>query len=232
MKKIDLLKIITTNATKTVADSITTDFMISGGSLAVGNIASGILNTYSEIKEQAKQAQDALYYFQIKTFLETADLDSDEVNDFLNKNPNNMRLGLEVFKILESTIQEKQAVYIAKAFKLYVKEKINELKLNEYFHLIKQLDSHIIFEIENDLELYKVNQTYGLYGLPTMDSQASIAQFISIGAPKSYIFQKIGFVSTKPKEMVNDYSGSLKPQTIYERTGLYLDFYIDLITSD
>lgn len=232
MKKIDLLKIITTNATKTVADSITTDFMISGGSLAVGNIASGILNTYSEIKEQAKQAQDALYYFQIKTFLETADLDSDEVNDFLNKNPNNMRLGLEVFKILESTIQEKQAVYIAKAFKLFVKEKINELKLNEYFHLIKQLDSHIIFEIENDLELYKVNQTYGLYGLPTMDSQASIAQFISVGAPKSYIFQKIGFVSTKPKEMANDYSGSLKPQTIYERTGLYLDFYIDLVTSD
>lgn len=224
----DILKIITKNATKAVGDSITTDFILNGGSLAVGNIASGVLNSYTDIKEYSKQAMDVLYYFQIKTFLETADLDQKEVDEFLNKNPNNMRLGLEVFKILEFTVQEKQAIFIAKAFRLHVKGKINEYKLHEYFHLIKQLDSHTTHEIENDLEFYKVHQKNGLYGLPTLDNQASISQFISVGAPKGYVFQKIGFVITRPKEMLNDYSGSLKPETIYERTGLYLEFYLDL----
>lgn len=224
----DIFKIIAKNATIAMADSINTDLMLNGGSLAVGNIASGVLNSCNDIKEYSKQANDALYYFQIRTFLETTDLDQKEVEDFLNKNPNNLRLGLEVFKILEFTVQEKQAIFIAKAFRLHVKGQINEFKLHEYFHLIKQLDSYTTHEIENDLELYKVHQKNGLFGLPSFDNQASISQFISVGVPKGYVFQKIGFVMIRPKELLNDYSGSLKPETIYERTSLYLDFYLDL----
>jgi len=224
----DILRIFTNNIVKSVADSITTETILSGSSFAIGNLASGALNSLNEIKEYSKQSLDALYYLQVKTFFETTELNQDEVEEFLNKNPDNMRLGLEVFKILESTVQEKQAKYLAKAFRLHVRGKINGFKLHEYFHIIKQLDSHIIHQIENDLELYKVHQRNGLYGLPSADNQKSIIQFLHQNPPRDFIFQKIGFVVTKPKELKSNYSGVLKPETFYERTGVYLDFYLDL----
>lgn len=232
MSKIDILKIISKNAAKSIADSVTTDLVLSQGTFAVGNIASGILNSFGEIKDYSKQAIDSLYYFQIKTFLETADLDQEEINEFLNNNPNNMRLGLEIFKILEKTVLERQAIYLARAFRLYVKEKIKEPKLYEYFHIIQQLDRHTIYEIENDLELYKVHQSNGLWGLPENHNQASIAQFIILSVPKGYLFQKIGFVVSKPKKLESNYSGTLEPEISYERSMLYVDFYFDLIKSD
>lgn len=225
----DILRIFTKNAAKSAADSITTETMLTGGSLAIGNMASAAVNSLNEIKEYSKQSLDALYYFQVKTFIETTDLNQEEVEEFLNKNPNNMRLGMEIFKILEATAQEKQAIFLAKAFKLHVRENINEQKIQEYFHIIRQLDGHTINQIENDLELYSEHLSRGLYGLPNIKDQSTITQFTGLSVPRDYIFQKIGFVSTKPKVLSSDYSGRLKPETIYERTMLYLDFYLDLI---
>lgn len=224
----DIFRIVIKNVAKSIGDSITTETILTGGSFAVGNVASGTLNALNEVKDYSKQSIDALFYLQVKTFFETTELNQEEVEEFLDKNPNNIRLSLEVFKILESTVEEKQAEYLAKAFRLHIREKINKFKLNEYFHLIKQLDSYTIHQIENDLELYKVHQKNGLHGLPSVGDEKSIIQFLHQSAPREYIFQKIGFVMTKPKELNTDYSGRLMPETIYMRTGLYCDFYLDL----
>jgi len=227
----NILKIIAKQIGLSAADSFSTA-VLTGSPYSVGNMASAAIKSLEEIKEYTKQTNDALYHIQVKTFLETADLEQSEVEGFLEKNPNNIRLGLEVFKILESTVVDKQAIFIAKAFRKFVIGSINELKLNEYFHVIQQLDKHTIYQIETDLEQYKAHSRNGLFGLPTMDNAGSIAQFISLSAPASYVFQKIGFVGTRPKEQLMTLSGSIKPETIYERTSLYLDFYLDLILSD
>ncbi|QNV46188.1 hypothetical protein IEE82_02590 [Acinetobacter baumannii] len=59
----------------------------------------------------------------MKTFLETAELDKDDVNTFFQNNPDNQRLGAEIFKILEQTYIENQSQMMARAFSLYVQKK-------------------------------------------------------------------------------------------------------------
>lgn len=61
------------------------------------NIGLGIADTFSagmgsaakhsitEIQEYTQKTNEALYYLQVKTFLETADLNQEEVNQFLKK---------------------------------------------------------------------------------------------------------------------------------------------------
>lgn len=84
-------------------------------------LGSGIKDSIQNIKEYSDLSNEALYYLQIKTFLETADLDDEEVNRFFEKNKNEYRLGVEVFKILESTYIERQAILLAINFRNYVK---------------------------------------------------------------------------------------------------------------
>lgn len=76
---------------------------------------------------------------QIKTFLETIDLDEGEVKDFFSKNQDNNRLGIELFKILESTYIEKQANLLAINFQNYLQGKSDKSQFNKYINLIKKL---------------------------------------------------------------------------------------------
>lgn len=117
-------------------------------------MGSAIKNSAEEIKEYSKLTNDALYYLQIQKFLETADLDSDEVNDFLEESVDNKRLGLEIFKVLEKTHLEKQAELMAIVFKRYVKKEISKSAFNKYNHIIEQLTRHNISIIENDVNEY------------------------------------------------------------------------------
>ncbi|MEI1702474.1 hypothetical protein V8P79_08515 [Acinetobacter baumannii] len=134
---IEISKIATKNISLAIVDNI---------SLGLG---SGIKNTADEIKEYAELCNDALYHMQIKTFLETIDLNQDEVNKFFNDNPDNQRLGVEIFKILEQTYVERQGRMIARAFKLLAVSKIDRLKFDKLVHIITRLNPYLISSIEN-----------------------------------------------------------------------------------
>lgn len=66
-------------------------------------IASGLKNSWNEIAEHTRTTNDVIYYMQVKTFLETVDLDQEQVTEFFENNPDHQRLGIEIFKILENT---------------------------------------------------------------------------------------------------------------------------------
>ncbi|WP_168379730.1 hypothetical protein [Acinetobacter cumulans] len=69
MSQIDILKIIAKNVGTAVTDTLSF------------NMGSAIKNSAEEIKEYSKLTNDALYYLQVKKFLETADLDSEEIDN-------------------------------------------------------------------------------------------------------------------------------------------------------
>lgn len=133
MGKTDLLAIIVKNIGLGVADTLS------------AGMGSAIKNSFAEIPEQIKKTNDALYYMQVKTFLETADLDQEQVTEFLNINPDNLRLGLEVLKILESTVIQEQAKMLARAFKLYVNQKYTDRSdFDGDVYLIKSMDRYLL----------------------------------------------------------------------------------------
>lgn len=70
---IEMSKIATKNLGLAVVDSI---------SLGLG---SGIKNAADEMTKYASLCNEALYHMQVRTFLETLDLNQDEVNNFLMK---------------------------------------------------------------------------------------------------------------------------------------------------
>jgi len=211
--KLDLIVAVVKHAGVGVADTLS------------AGMASAIKNSITEVQEYTKQVNDALYCMQVETFLETGDLDPEEVTEFLNKNPDNQRLGLEIFKILESTYLKEQAEYNAIAFRKYVRSEINKQKFNQYIHVIKQLTRHILSEIETDLFNVK---TYNPQGLPNNENDSSVYEFFHL-CSKNQTLQTIGFVLEDVLDMPIGYSGSVQPTMIYKRTGLYLDFYLDII---
>ncbi|AGH34424.1 hypothetical protein [Acinetobacter baumannii] len=115
MSDLNVLKILATNIGISGVDT-----------LAMG-LGSAIKNSVTEIQNYTKQTSDAIYYLQVKTFLETAELDQDDVNTFFQNNPDNQRLGAEIFKILEQTYIENQSQMMARAFSLYVQKKLRSL---------------------------------------------------------------------------------------------------------
>ncbi|MDD2946095.1 MAG: hypothetical protein PHG15_09980 [Acinetobacter sp.] len=123
---------------------------------ALLGIPEALKNTTQKIYAQSKLNNEALYYLQVKTFLETLDLDEDEVSQFMQKNPNHQRLGLEIFKILESTILEKQAQLLAKSFKYLTKKEIDDKTFNQYTYIITKLNNHLI-NLLQELYFLKTN---------------------------------------------------------------------------
>lgn len=231
MSKLDLLKTIaskvTTNAGVAVIDSITM------------GIGSSFKKSSDEIAAYTKLTNEALYYMQVKTFLETTNLNQEEVTDFFEKNTDNQRLGLEVFKILESTYLEKQAQLIAIAFKKYVKGNIPNSSLYKYLHLIEQLDRHTVDIIEDDLE--SIERT--LIALSAKKDEPK-RNFISNSFSRTSIYpnallEKLGFIEQKAIEQkisIQDiekkarYNSdiNLTPKFQYQRTRLYTEFYTNI----
>ncbi len=132
----EISKIATKNIGLAIVDNI---------SLGLG---SGVKNAADEIKVYAELCNDALYHMQIRTFLETIDLNQDEVNNFFNDNPDNQRLGVEIFKILEQTYVELQGRMMARAFKLLAISEIDQLKFYKLIHIITKLNPYMISCIE------------------------------------------------------------------------------------
>jgi hypothetical protein len=218
MSKANLLTTVVNVIGKNVGLAVIDTFSAGAGS--------AIKNSITEIQEHTKITNDALYYMQVATFLETVDLDQEEVTEFLNRHPDNQRLGLEIFKILESTYLKEQAEYKAIAFRKYVYGEIDKKKFNQYIHVIKQLTTHIVSEIETDLFNVK---TYNPQGLPNNENDSSVYEFVHTPCAKNQTLQTIGFVLEDVLDIPINYSGSVQPKMIYKRTGLYLDFYLDII---
>lgn len=207
MGKTDLLTIIVKNIGLGVADTLS------------AGMGSAIKNSFAEIPEQIKKTNDALYYMQVKTFLETADLDQEQVTEFLNINPDNLRLGLEVLKILESTYLEEQALYLAKAFRKFVLAEITRERLDQYFHVIGQLNNHISFELKNDLTKCTKDFT----------------KFLDIpNCTKNQPLQTIGFIAEElfMPELGKVSQRKFKPSFKYKRTELYENFFNDILKQE
>lgn len=128
--------------------SYTQEILYETSNSALLGIPEALKNTTQKIYAQSKLNNEALYYLQVKTFLETLDLDEDEVSQFMQENPHNQRLGLEIFKILESTLLEKQAIMLAKTFKIYTSGHLSKQNFDKYTYIITRLNNHLIHLIE------------------------------------------------------------------------------------
>ncbi len=203
MSKLELLKTVAKNVGLTVVDNFS------------AGIGSAIKDSVAEIQEYTKQTNDALYYMQVKTFLETAELDQDEINKFFEDNPDNQRLGAEIFKILEETYIEDQAKYMSRAFKKLVLGEITNERFNEYVHIIVKLNHHIFSELKKELK----------------NCTSESGQFLELNnCEKNQPLQSIGFVTEEIftpefKSPIKNFKISFK----YSRTKLYRNFYNDAI---
>lgn len=218
MSRYDLLKITAKNIGLSLADNLS------------AGMGSTISNSIKEIQEYSKQTNEALYYLQIKTFLETVDLDQQEINQFFEKNPDNLRLGVEIFKILENTCLEQQAKYIAKAFRKYVHSEITENKFYQYIHVIEKLDRFILTEIQQDIE--NLELYYKRHKMVRSFDELGIANFRGTHVVSNHNLQTIGFIEVEMQEQTLKVSGIVKPKMKYKRTELYLGFCRDLIEEE
>ncbi|HCL60581.1 MAG TPA: hypothetical protein DHW80_12545, partial [Acinetobacter sp.] len=89
MSKIHLLTTIAKLATKNIGLAV-------GDSLTFGMVGA-VKDTALEIVESTTATNEALYYMQVRTFLETANLNEEEVTDFFKNNTDHQRLGVEIF---------------------------------------------------------------------------------------------------------------------------------------
>lgn len=120
-------------------------------------IPEALKNSTNEIYMQTKLSNEALYYLQVKTFLETLELSENDIEKFMMETPNHQRLGFEVFKILENTVLENQAQMLAKAFSIYVNKAISKEVFDHYTYIITRLDNHLISLI-HELNSIKTNK--------------------------------------------------------------------------
>lgn len=203
-----------------------------GNAISFG-VSDSIAQTAKDMQQYSKLVNDSLYYMQIKTFLDTSNdfLNDSEVNDFLEKNQDNLRLTAEIFKILEKTHLEKQSEYIAKVFVQYVKNKITNQKLHEYIHIIEQLNTHILNLLDEDLAQFK--SFFYEHNLEVdLNSDINYQRFLSLNVSTKQELQFIGFINKNYIEQEFAFDGKIKTQTTYKRTGLYLDFYKTLILEE
>lgn len=194
-------------------------------------IGSGIKDTLQQIKEYSELCNDALYTLQIKTFLESIELDQIEIQNFFDNNKDNQRLGLEVLKILESTYLEKQASMLAVIFTKYVNGTLDKSKFNKYVNLIKKIDNHLWGVLVEDLKYAErlKKQGYADCELP-IDRNAifSIGYFKNTRVSSENDLRVIGLIKDEFKEAQLTFSGSNKPESESIRTDFYLDFYFDI----
>ena len=139
MRGYDLLKITAKHVGLGIADTFS------------AGMGSAVKDSIAEIKEYAQKNNEALYYLQVKTFLETVEFNQEEVEKFFKENPDNLRLGAEIFKILEQTHIDEQSQMIARAFTLYVHGKIEKAFLDHLLHIINNLNRHLMNILEGYL---------------------------------------------------------------------------------
>lgn len=226
MSQIDVLKIIAKNVGTAVTDTLSF------------NMGSAIKNSAEEIKEYSKLTNDALYYLQIQKFLETADLDPEEVEDFLKESPDNQRLGLELFKVLEKTHLEKQAELMAIAFKRYVKKEITKSALDKYNHIIDQLTRHNIKIIEDDANGYlerikRLDKHHTYHNLHLKNSftflqHRNIPELMSLGFFEEVVKNKPITQHDFERAMKGNREFQLKQDTYFKRTNEYYDFMVQI----
>ncbi|MCU4350904.1 hypothetical protein [Acinetobacter ursingii] len=172
-------------------------------------IASGLKNSWKEIAEHTRTTNEALYYLQVKTFLETIDLDQEQVTQFFENNHDHQRLGIEIFKILEQTHLEKQSEMIARAFQLLTSGEIERKKLDQILYVITNLNQYLLNTLEDYLPdevitSKKFNLKYEFIGLdsilPSTDTSYSQQEI-------SYDRKLSSFLNTQmknvPQELIN-----------------------------
>lgn len=163
MSKRELLRIIAKNMSIAAADSFSTAVMRGDSAYALGNLASATGKTIEEFKQYLKDSNDGLYHLCVKTFFETTDVDPEEYEKFIKDNPNEIRLGAEILKILENTVYEEQAKMYARAFSIYIKENtFTKQQFNQYVYVIKNLDPYLmdLFKEVGELHNDGVSSTY------------------------------------------------------------------------
>ena len=203
-------------------------------------ISGAIVDSIRDIQDQTRATNDTIYYLQVKTFLETTELNQEEVNNFFVNNADNQRLGAEVFKILEQTYIDKQSQMLAKAFQLYVKNIIKKPKFDQLVYIITNLNQHLINKLDAYLpddaitskEFELEQQSIGfetLFGETEKYSKEELAYDRRIwsffGKKEKNIPQEfVNFEFYKPEEMPLSACLETIPQTEYKPTRFFLWF--------
>jgi len=210
-------------ATKNIGLSIIDTFTL--------GLGSSIKDTLKEIREYSELCNEALYTLQIKTFLESIELKEEEIKKFFEENTNHQRMGLEIFKILETTYLENQAHMIAIIFTSYVKGEIEKNKFNKYINLIKKIDSYLWDVIVEDMQYAARSKESGFTDveLPIdFEDIFSVGNFETVGLSGSNELRVVGFIEDEILETPVTFSGSIKPERKSKRTQFYIDFYFDI----
>ncbi|EPJ5410451.1 hypothetical protein LPI62_001349, partial [Acinetobacter baumannii] len=233
MSDLNVLKILATNIGISGVDT-----------LAMG-LGSAIKNSVTEIQNYTKQTSDAIYYLQVKTFLETAELDQDDVNTFFQNNPDNQRLGAEIFKILEQTYIENQSQMMARAFSLYVQKKIEKPILDQLIYIITNLNQYLINKLEEYLpedaitikEFDLLHESIGLDSIFNPDGNYTRDEIAYDRKISSFFSRKyknvpqalINFEFYKPIDMAITMDLETLPQQEYEPTRFFLWFVTHIL---
>jgi len=210
-------------ATKNIGLSIIDTFTL--------GLGSSIKDTLKEIRDYSELCNEALYTLQIKTFLESIELKEEEIKKFFEENTNHQRMGLEIFKILETTNLENQAHMIAIIFTSYVKGEIEKNKFNKYINLIKKIDSYLWGVIVEDMQYAARSKESGFTDveLPIdFEDIFSVGNFETVGLSGSNELRVVGFIEDEILETPVTFSGSIKPQRKSKRTQFYIEFYFDI----
>lgn len=114
-------------------------------SVPVASVVLGLTKAISNYKT-AKDQRQLLAFIQ-----EAENTDAEFIKKFF-QDKTNIELGFEILGILDQTYLEKQARMIFRVTQLFREKVITKAKFNKYCYIIKKLDSHLIYIIENYYE--------------------------------------------------------------------------------
>ncbi len=154
-----LIQSVSRNYGMAIADSITPETLNNPSSMAVGGLVSATVNTWQDMKGHIKDCNEARYFLFVQTFLETAEIDQEQFNQFMEENPDNIKFGLEALKLLEEITIEEQAKMLSTNLSLRASKKIDDTEYNENIFIIMRLDRYLIDKFKEYINYQKPKST-------------------------------------------------------------------------
>lgn len=185
-----------------IADSVSVESLNNPSSTAVGGLASATLDTWKDMKEHIKDCNEARYFLFVQTFLETAEIDQEQFNKFIEENPDNVKFGLEVLKLLEEVTIEEQAKMLSKNLSLRANKKIDDNEYNQNIFIIMRFDKYLIDQFKKYMVYEKPIQ-----GMTFVWGDNNLSNLNQVEIPDMFYHPPMDFVSfgfliqEVPKEM-------------------------------
>lgn len=153
-----LIQVAPKNYGMAIADSISIETP-TNPSLTVGSLITATAKTCRDMKEHVADCDEARYFLFVQTFLETAEIDQEQFNQFMDENPDNVKFGLQALKLLENVTIEEQAKMLSTNLSLRANKEIDDTEYNENIFIIMRLDSYLIDKFKEYINYQKPKST-------------------------------------------------------------------------